>query len=104
MKKFTHGIIAVDPLDEENEMFTIIEASITNQEIYDLKKVTIVHFIGLWQKPTKEEFEEYEKEIKTNSKFGHAEIADRIVLLPAPPEILEEYYKLANEHEISKMN
>jgi hypothetical protein len=87
MKKFTHGIMAVDPdnIDENDE-------------------VAIVHFIGLWQAPTREEFEIYENEIKTSPKYGHAEIADRIIVLPAPPEIVEKYYLMAEEHEQSKLN
>ena len=86
MKKFTHGIIAVDPLNEEDEM------------------VAIVHFIGLWKEPTKEAFEQYEKEIKTDPKFNHGDIADRLVVLPAPPEIVELFFNKAQENEISKMN
>ena len=86
MKKFTHGIIAVDPLNEEDEM------------------VAIVHFIGLWGEPTEEAFEQYEKEIKTDPKFKHADIADRLVVLLAPPEIVELYSKMIEEHEQSKLN
>jgi hypothetical protein len=86
MKKFTHGIMAIDPENEEDEM------------------VAIVHFIGLWEAPTKEAFERYEKEIKTDPKFGHHEIADRLVVLPAPPEIVELFYNKAEEHEKSKLN
>jgi predicted nuclease of predicted toxin-antitoxin system len=86
MKKFTHGIMAVDPLNENDEM------------------VAIVHFIGLWQEPTEEEILQYAKEIKTNPKFGHTDIANRLVILQAPPEIVEIYYNMANEHEISKLN
>jgi hypothetical protein len=86
MKKFTHGIMAVDPLNEEDE------------------KVAIVHFIGLWQEPTEEEFEIYANEIRTDPKYGHTDIADRLVIIQAPPEIVEIYFNMANEHEISKLN
>ena len=86
MKKFTHGIIAVDPQNEVDD------------------EVAVVHFIGLWEEPTKEAFEQYKKEMLTSPEYGLVDIADRIVVLPAPPEIVEKYYQLANEHEISKLN
>ena len=87
MKKFTHGIIAVDPLNVD-----------------DNDELAIVHFIGLWKEPTQEAFEQYEKEIKTDPKFGHHEIADRLVVLPAPPEIVEAFYNKAEEYEQSNLN
>jgi len=86
MKKFTHGIIAVDPLNEIDE------------------EVAVVHFIGLWNEPTEEEFLVYKNEMLTNPEYGLVDIADRIVVLPAPPEIVEKYYNMAEEHEISKLN
>jgi len=86
MKKFTHGIIAVDPQNEVDE------------------EVAVVHFIGLWKEPTEAEFIAYKKEMLTNPEYGLVDIADRIVVLPAPPDIVEKYYNMANEHEISKMN
>ncbi len=82
MENFTHGIIAVDPIDvDENDM------------------VRVVHFIGLWEEPTKEAFQQYENEIKTDPEFGLIEIADRIVVLPASPEIVEMYNEIVNSNE-----
>jgi len=80
MEKFTFGIIAVDTLelDEEDNM-------------------AVVHFIGLWEAPTREEFIEYEKEIKTNSDFGLVDIADRIMILPAPQETIDIFNEIVKE-------
>jgi hypothetical protein len=86
MKKFTHGIVVIDPIPDEND------------------EVEIVHFIGLWEAPTKEVFLQYEKEIKTDPEFGLIEIIDRIEVLPASEEILEMYNKMVQEHELSKLN
>jgi hypothetical protein len=87
MKKFTHGIMAVDPLNiDEND------------------EVAVVHFIGLWKEPTEAEFLKYKNEILTTPEYGLVDIADRIVVLPAPEDIVEKYYNLSNEHEISKLN
>jgi len=83
MEKFTHGVMAIDPTEvDENDA------------------VSIVHFIGLWEAPTKEAFLEYEKEIKTDPEFGLVEISDRVVVLPAPDEIIEMYNEMITEdHE-----
>jgi hypothetical protein len=87
MEKFTHGIIAIDPLDADEE-----------------DNLAIVHFIGLWKAPTKEAFEDFVNEIKTDPEFGLTEIADRLVILPAPSEIVEIYNEMVQEHENSKLN
>jgi hypothetical protein len=81
MEKFTHGIMAIDPVADEEDM------------------VSIVHFIGLWQEPTTEQFDEYVKEIKTDPEFGLVEIADRLVILPAPQEIVDFHNTLVQDHE-----
>jgi hypothetical protein len=87
MENFTHGIMAIDPEDvDENDT------------------VSIVHFIGLWNEPTKKQFEEFVKEIKTDPEFGLIEIADRLVILPAPPDIVEMFSKIVQENEKSKLN
>jgi len=82
MEKFTHGIVAIDPTDvDENDM------------------VNVVHFIGLWEAPTKEAFQQYEKEIRTDPEFGLIEIADRIEVLPASTRIVEMFNKIVQEDE-----
>lgn len=86
MKKFTHGIIAVDPenIDEDNNPL-------------------IVHFIGLWEAPTKEAFDCYSNEIKTDPEFGLVEISDRIVILPAPEDIIEHFNDNIDDYEDEKL-
>jgi hypothetical protein len=84
MKNFTHGIMAIDSQPDEND------------------SVEIVHFIGLWEAPTKEAFLEYEKEIKNDPEFGLVEIANRIEVLPAPKDIVDYYSKIVQESENNK--
>jgi hypothetical protein len=81
MENFTHGIMAIDSQPDQND------------------EVEIVHFIGLWEAPTKEAFLQYEKEIKTDLEFGLIEIADRIEVLPAPKEIVDYYNEIIQEKE-----
>jgi hypothetical protein len=79
MKKLstiTLGLIAIDPMSEDKEM------------------VDIVHFVGYWNKPTKKEVEHLKEELKTDEEFGLTEIADRLVILPAPDHIVEHYKNL----------
>lgn len=87
MEKFTHGIIAVDP-----------------ENIDENDNLTIIHFIGLWNKPTLEEFLEFSNEIKTDPEFGLVDIADRLVIVPATQEIVDMYNEIVQENEKSKLN
>jgi|JFJP01.1.fsa_nt_gi hypothetical protein len=73
MRRFTHGIIAINPIPDENDT------------------VRILHFIGLWQAPTEEAFLDFEEEIKTDPEFGLVDIADKIQVLMASQEIVEMY-------------
>jgi hypothetical protein len=74
MNKFTHGIIAVDPENvDENDM------------------LAIVHFVGLWSAPNKEQFDFLANEIRTDPEFGLIEIADRLEIVPAPQWLIDEY-------------
>ena len=60
MEKFTHGIIAVDPEDiDEND------------------NLAIVHFIGLWNEPTKEQFLEFSNEINTRQLDELSNISEK---------------------------
>lgn len=87
MKKFTHGIIFVDP---------------TN--IDDNDDVAIVHFIGLWGEPTEEQVTGYIEEVRNDPQFGVGELMNRLVVIEAPPEIVEIYNKMYEEHKQSKLN
>lgn len=73
MKPFTHGIMAIDSKPDEED------------------NVRIVHFIGLWNEPTYEEFLELSNEIKNTPEFGLSKIIDRVVILPATEEVIEQY-------------
>lgn len=78
MNKFTHGIIAVDP---------------QNVDADDM--LAIVHFVGLWSAPTKEQFEMLAEKIRTDPEFGLVEIAERLIILPAPQQIIDEYNEMS---------
>lgn len=59
----------------------------------------VVHFVGLWEEPTYETFLELEKEIKTDPEFGLVEIAYKIDVLPALPEVIDFYNIEVAKHE-----
>ena len=59
----------------------------------------VVHFVGLWEEPTYEVFMELEKEIKTEPEFGLVEIAHRIDVLHASPEVIDFYNIQVAKHE-----
>ena len=60
----THGIIVFDPESEDGEM------------------VEMVHFVGYWQEPDKEDFESLEKELAEDDQFGLVDIAHRLEYVP----------------------
>jgi hypothetical protein len=72
IKDIKYGLIAIDPTQEG-----------------DMKD--ILHFCGYWNKPSKKDAESLLEELKTDEEFGLTEIADRLVILPAPEDIIEYY-------------
>jgi hypothetical protein len=72
IKDIKYGLIAVDPTQEG-----------------DMKD--ILHFCGYWDKPSKEDAESLLEELKTDEGFGLTDIADRLVIIPAPEDIIEHY-------------
>jgi len=72
MKPITHGIIVIDPLSEDEN-----------------GDVSIVHYIGYWNKPSQADFDSLKEELRTDEEFGLTEIFDRLEYGEAPEEILE---------------
>jgi hypothetical protein len=81
LKTITHGLIAIDPENEKDGM------------------VNIEHFVGYWAEPTPECAEHLREELKTDKTFGLTEIADRLVILPAPEDIIEYYKNIEDEED-----
>jgi hypothetical protein len=71
-KDIKYGLIVVDPL-QEGEYFNIL------------------HFVGYWNKPTKQDADLLRKELQEDEEFGLTEIAHRLDILPCPDNILKEY-------------
>lgn len=51
----------------------------------------IIHFVGFWDEPTSIDIESLRKELGEDEEFGLCEIIDRLVILPAPSEIVDLY-------------
>lgn len=77
--KIKHGLMVIDP--ESNER---------NGE-------EIVHFCGYEEKPSKKEVNSLREELKTDKEFGLTEIYERLIILPAPPDIVEKYRKMVEK-------
>jgi hypothetical protein len=71
-KNIKYALIAVDPL-QEGEMKDIL------------------HFCGFWEKPGQLEAEHLLNELKKDKEFGLTDIADRLIILPCPDDILQQY-------------
>lgn len=72
MKKFTHGIVVVNPIDvDENG------------------KYPVVHFVGFWSEPTETDFEHIIEELRTDPDFELMDIADDLDYYPADEECVK---------------
>lgn len=73
-KDIKYGLMVVDPT-QEGEMMDII------------------HFVGYWKEPTKNDAAQLREELMTDEEFGLTEIAHRLDILPAPDYIVEKFMK-----------
>jgi hypothetical protein len=71
-KNIKYALIVIDPL-QEGEMKDIL------------------HFCGYWEKPGQHDAESLLKELKEDEEFGLTDIADRLIILPCPDHILQQY-------------
>jgi hypothetical protein len=74
VKDIKYGLIVVDSA-QESEM------------------IDILHFVGYWTEPTKNDANLLREELMTDEEFGLTEIAYRLDILPAPDYIVKEYIK-----------
>ena len=74
VKDIKYGLIVVDPT-QESEMMDIL------------------HFVGYWTEPTKNDAKLLREELMTDEEFGLTEIIYRLDILPAPDYIVKEYVK-----------
>ena len=76
-KDIKYGLIVIDP-KREGEMMDIL------------------HFVGYWNKPTKNDANSLREELMEDEEFGLTEIAHRLDILPAPDYIVKEYVERIN--------
>ena len=84
-KDIKYGLIAIDP-NEEGEAKTIL------------------HFCGYWNEPGESDAESLLDELKKDEEFGLTEIADRLIIIRAPEEIVQEYVNEIIEDEQTREN
>lgn len=72
IKDIKYGLIVID-LTQEGEMMDIL------------------HFVGYWEKPTKNDADLLREELMTDEEFGLTEIAHRLHILPAPNYIVKKF-------------
>ena len=75
-----YGLIALDP-EQEGEMKDVL------------------HFCGYWEEPGEAEAKDLHRELKEDESFGLTEIADRLVIIPAPDWLVKEYIDMVKEEE-----
>jgi hypothetical protein len=72
MKDIKFGLLAIDP-NEEGE------------------HKTILHFCGYWDEPNQEDAESLLDELKTDREFGLTDIADRLIIIKCPEDLLQNF-------------
>ena len=72
----THGILVFDP------------------ETVNEETIEIVHFVGYWEKPDKEDLESLKKELKEDDQFGLVDIADRLEYIPVDGDDLRTFVEM----------
>ncbi len=76
MKKFTHGIIVLNPNLEEED------------------GTPIVHFLGLWREPTERDIEDLKEELRTDTDFGLTEEIDELEFMYANQEHVDMFNEI----------
>lgn len=78
-----HGLIAVlpDPKQQEEDL-------------------EILHFCGYESKPGKNEIESLHEELKNDESFGLIDVAENLVIIPAPPDIVQYYRNMIKEENL----
>lgn len=68
-KTIKYGLIVVDPTQKDD----------------------ILHFVGYWDKPTKQDIDSLREELMKDEEFGLTEIANRLDILYCPEHLLKKY-------------
>lgn len=79
LKDIKYGLIAID----------------TNQEGEEF--LDILHFCGYEEEPTENEVIDLYRELSEDEEWGLTEMMDRILIIPAPQEIVESYRNIDEE-------
>lgn len=80
--EINYGLIAVlpDPSAKEEEL-------------------EILHFCGYESEPSQKEIENLHEELKTDAEFGLVDVADKLVIIPAPADIVEIYRNMIHKNK-----
>lgn len=73
-KDIKFGLLAIDP-NQEGE------------------SKSILHFCGYWHEPNQEDMKWLLEELKTDEEFGLTDIADRLIIIKCPEDLLHEFIK-----------
>jgi hypothetical protein len=72
LENIKYGLIAIDPTEEGEDL-------------------TVFHFCGYWDEPDEIDAQSLLDELKTDEEFGLTDIADRLVIIPAPEYLVDEF-------------
>jgi hypothetical protein len=77
-KDIRYGLIVVDPTQKGENM-------------------DILHFVGYWEKPTRDDAVSVMQELASDEEFGLIDIAHQLEIFPAPDEIVRQYIDLISK-------
>ena len=83
MEKFTHGIIAIDRKNPNDD-----------------GTIPVLHFVGYWSEPAENDIYGLYNELKTDEELGLVDRIDELDLVPASQDVLDHFNNLNYEdHE-----
>ncbi len=74
-KDIKYGLIVIDPTEDDEYK-------------------NILHFVGYWDEPSKEDVDSLREELMSDEEFGLTEIAHRLEILPAPDYIIKRFINI----------
>jgi len=83
MRKFTHGIMVLN-----------VKRTTENGDY------PVVHFVGYWEEPTKEDIEHIKNELKNDPAFRFRDIFDELEFFAATQDCLDYYNNQIEEDDV----
>lgn len=87
MKRFTHGIMVINPND------------LSDEDNYE-----VIHFAGYWEEPTDDDANALREELRNDPQFNFRDIVDKLRFLPATKDCIKYFNDMIEEDKLKNEN